>query len=578
MSPLNGLWTTPETAQAFVDALGKENMEQWYRTVVRMNGFVKFGKTILSPTTAARNWISAFFFAMANGHYNLLHAQKSMDGLREYFTHLGKAEKLAYLRKLKLLGVVYDTPYAGEMMKLLSDTEIMSKLGGMSKGRLTFRKYMMLATKFYQFGDDFWKIIGFENEKKRWLDTGMSLEEAEKMSAKRVRDTYPTYSMVGAGIQSLRRFPLVGTFVSFPAEIIRTSINMVKYTAEDYKTPGRRRMAVERSVGLAFVSSFAYAAQAISMALLGLDDDDEEAVRLMAAPWQRNSNMIFTGYDEKGNIRFIDLSFMDPYNIWKRPMTAVTRGQPFDKALLDIIDEAGSPFFGTDIGFGALKEAVTNKKESGAPVYRERDDLINQIMAITNHVRKQLQPGIFSNMERTWKAIDGQVSPSGRRYNKFDEGMAWIGFRISTLDPKVALYYRSFDFSDAKRDAGKHVTDIVRDTGEVSEGSMISALDTANRLRATGYKEMHLLVEAALRSGMTKSEVRKVLKHSGLSSADVRAVIKGETIPWKYNKTSARNQAKKARATFGKEGSIRVRGRYKRLKPLAKESGKSKGS
>src|SRR6185312_3918305 len=120
--------------------------------------------------------------------------------------------------------------------------------------------------KFYQYGDDFWKIIGFENEKRMWMDTGMPEAEAEKKAAQRIRDTYPTYSMVGKGIQSLRRFPLAGTFVSFPAEIIRTSYNMVKYLAEDYKNPKTRAMAMRRGAGLAITSSFAYAAQALSLA------------------------------------------------------------------------------------------------------------------------------------------------------------------------------------------------------------------------------------------------------------------------------------------------------------------------
>jgi hypothetical protein len=571
LAPLNGLWTFPEVNQAFKDALGKEHMEDWYRAVVRANGFVKYGKTVLSPTTAMRNWMSAAFFTIANGHMDWSHMQKSLSGLNEYFTHSGKAEKLKYLRHLKELGVVYDTPYAGEMMRLLSDTELMSEVAGMTKGKMKLRSYFMLATKFYQFGDDFWKIIGFENEKVRWQKEGMSLEEAEIESARRVRNTYPTYSMVGAGIQSLRRFPLAGTFVSFPAEIIRTSFNMAMYVAEDMKA-GRKSMALQRGMGLVFVSGFAYAAQALSMAMLGLDDEDEEAIRLMAAPWQRNANLIFTGYDEKGNIRFLDLSFMDPYNQFKRVFTAVIRSQPIDQKLYEIADEALSPFFGTDIAAGAIFETLANKKESGAPVYRERDDLINQGIDIANHIRKTLQPGIIANLERTYKAIDGDVSPSGRRYSKQDEAMAWFGFRMSTLDPKVALYYRSFDFSGAKRDAGKHITNIVREPQEVSEREMSSALRTANRLRVDAYREMHLLVLAALRSGMTKSQVAKTLKHSGLSAADVAAVINGRSIPWRPSKTSTRNQAKKAFTTFGEKGAKRVQKRYKELFQLSKKA------
>lgn len=82
-APLNGLWTTPEIAQAFKDALGRENVGDFYRTVIRLNGAVKYSKTVLSPTTAARNFQSAMFFSLANGHFDVRQMRKSLTALRE---------------------------------------------------------------------------------------------------------------------------------------------------------------------------------------------------------------------------------------------------------------------------------------------------------------------------------------------------------------------------------------------------------------------------------------------------------------------------------------------------------------
>jgi hypothetical protein len=560
-SPLNGLWTFPETDQAFKDALGKEQMADWFRKVVQINGMVKYGKTVLSPTTAARNWMSAFFFSVANGHFDLRHMKKSVDGLKEYFTHGGDAAKLAYLRELKQLGVVYDTPYAGEMMRLLADTNLSETLL-MSKGKLKIKQALDLATKFYSFGDDFHKIVGFENEKRMWMDTGMPEQQAKEKAAERIRNTYPTYSMVGKGIQSLRRFPLAGTFVSFPAEIIRTSINMVRYLAEDYKDPVTRPIAMRRAAGMAIASSFAYAAQALSMAALGYDDDDEEAVRQMAAPWQRNSNLLFTGRDGNGNIRFLDMSFLDPYNYWKRPIVAVTRGQPFDDALRDVASEILTPFFGVDILAGTIFEVLANKKESGAPVYQGHDDAISQLTDIANHMRKTVQPGIVSNMERTYKALDGEVSFSGKKYDVNDEAAAWVGFRVSTLDPKVALYYRSFDFKDAKAEADKSLRDVIRNPKGVDSEDLRDAYDMTNKLRERAYQQMSQLVQAGQRSGMTNQQVFQTLKNSGISNQDIFYIRTGMTPRYKVNPQSMREQIMKARGTFGPEVAQEIRKRY----------------
>lgn len=564
MSPLNGLWVTPEVNQAFIDALGKEKMEDWYRKVVQINGMVKYGKTVLSPTTAARNWMSAYFFTVANGHFNMKHMRQSVAGLKEYFGHGSDKVQMAYLRKLKQLGVVYDTPNAGEMFRLLQDANLADSMT-IGKRNLNIKKMFDTATKFYQYGDDFWKIVGFENEKRMWMEAGMSEREAEVKAAERIRNTYPTYSLVGKGIQSLRRFPLAGTFVSFPAEIIRTSINMVRYLAEDYQNPATRSMAIRRGIGLAITSSFAYAAQAMTMAALGFDDEDDEAVRQMAAPWQRNSSFWYFGRDESGNLQFMDLSFLDPYNYWKRPIIAVMRGQQFEQAIKDVFAETLTPFFGTDITAGAIFEVAANKKDSGAPVFKPHDDAADQVVDIANHMRKALQPGIFNNMERTYKALAGETTISGRKYDPLDEAAAWVGFRTSTLDPKVALFYRSFDFKDAKAEAEKGLRDLIRTPGDVSESALIDARNDTIRLREQAYRKMINLVQAAGRSGMSRAEIANVLRSSSISVVDAYSIMNGTIPQWQPSAATMKDQAEKARTTFGEEGARRVFERYRML-------------
>ena len=563
-APLNGLWTFPETNQAFIDALGKESMANWYRTIVQVNGMFKFGKTVLSPTTAARNWQSALFFTLANGHIDLRHMQKSISGLREYFTHNGKKSELAYLRKMKQLGVVYDTAYAGEMMRLLDDSKIENFLGGSGPG-LIIKDALYLAQKFYQYGDDFWKIIGFENEKQLLIKhAGMSEKQAEIEAAERIRNTYPTYSMVGRTMQFLRKFPLAGSFVSFPSEIIRTSINMVKYVAKDMKDPKMRPLAIRRAAGLMFVSGFAAAAQTLSKVATGLDDDDEEAVRMMAAPWQKNSNLVFTGRDKDGNITYFDLSFVDPYNWWKRPITAILRDQPWEDKAADVINESLSPFLGRDIAAGAIFEIATNKRGgSGAPVYKEHDLPASQAGDIANHFRKAVQPGIASNLERTWKALKGEVSTSGRKYTLRDEGMAWVGWRLTTLDPKVALYYRSFEFKDAKADASKIMSQALKTPSKISNDELKDTYERSLKVRGQAYDKMFKVVEAVKQGGLRKRDVRRILKSAGVSRSDVNDLWRGRIPRWKPSNQSEQIAIKKAKALYSREEINEIRRRYK---------------
>ncbi len=564
MAPLNGFYTYPEIEQAFREALGKQgDMPTWLSGIIRLNGIVKYGKTVLSPTTAMRNIWSAFFFSVANGHFDISQMRKSIEVRKQYFGGDNDKSKLAYLKKLKSLGVIYDTPYAGEMMDLLEDSRLRDFMTN-KKVFSSFTKLNDFAQKFYQYGDDMWKIMGWENEKAMLMKyKKMSESDAEVAAAERIRNTYPTYSMTGRFTQSLRRFPLAGTFVSFPAEIIRTSYHMINYLKQDFKESpayARRKLA-----GLALVSSLGFAAQGISKALMGLDDDEEEAVRDMAAPWQKNSNILFTGRDENGNIQYLDMSFLDPYNYFKRPINAMLRDQPIQDMVAQSASEMLTPFFGEDITFSNLMEVYTNKKGSGGKVFNEQASTSDQTVDIANHLRKGLQPGFMSNMERMYKAMEGDVSASGKKYTVQDEMAALVGFRMSTLDPKTALYYQSFDFKQSKADAAKILKDVLRNPNKVSKSDLENARDTMLKARKDSYDRMMRLVKSAKKAGMTNPEIGQILKLSGVSRQDVMSLILGRMPKNDSYLKMAASISKRAEVLYGKESGNEIISRAKGL-------------
>lgn len=561
-APLNGLYTFPEIDQAFKDALGKEEMAGWFRAIVRANGMVKFGKTVLSPTTAARNWMSAMFFALANGHFDFTQMKHSLGSIREYFSQTGN--KAEYLKKLKTLGVIYDTPYAGEMMDLLSDSNLERSLFD-KRPFSNIKQTLDFAQKFYQYGDDFWKIMGFENEKALLIKhKGMAEVDAEIEAAERIRNTYPTYSMTGRFVQRLRRFPLAGTFVSFPAEIIRTSYHIMRYLKTDLKdTPalGRRKVA-----GFIIASGAIHAMQYIAKILMGMSDDEEEAFRDLAAPWQRNSNIIPLGYDKDGKVRLIDMSFLDPYNYWKRPINAMLRDQPFQDAAIDSAREMLSPFFGEDIAYGAISEVMNNKKASGGRVFNPNSPAIDQTADIADHIRKALQPGALANAERIIKAASGEVSASGRPYTMKDEMAALVGFRITTFDPKSSIYYKAFEFQDKKRDATSIFNSIARNPNEISDRQLTQAYQNAVETRIEAYEEMMRLIKAAMASGLTRSEAIRTLRNSGVSKADSLALVQGRIPAWKPSSQSMANAVKRADVLFDPKITARLKERQELIR------------
>lgn len=576
-SPLNGLYTFPEINQALIDAMGREQMPDWLRAVVQLNGMVKYGKMVLAPTTAMRNWMSAALFAIANGHFDLRQARRSIQGLREYFTHRGEHEQINYLRRLKELGVIYDTAYAGEMLKLLQESRLDETLFGPDGQLRNLKTLKDMAQKFYQYGDDFWKIVGFENEKAMLMKyRRMSEREAEREAAKRIRDTYPTYSMTGRFINHLRRFPLSGTFFSFPSEIIRTSFNILKYLQKDMREAPA--MGIRKVFGFAIAAAGIHAIQALSRALIGVDDDEDEAVRMMAAPWQRNSNLLYTGRDAKGNLQYLDMSFIDPYNYWKRPINAILRNQPIEDALLQSAKEALEPFFGEEILVGALIDIYKNKKDTGGKVFNEHDSPVNQAIDIANHLRKAAQPGIAGNLERMAMAMRGEIMPSGKRYNIYEELWALAGFRVTTFDPKTALYYRAFEFRDAKKDASSILLKAFRDPNKITKARIVSALETSLDAREKAYRDMFKLVKAARDSGINDGEIAEVLNRTGVSKSDVQSILAGVVPPYTLDRNTIRNIYGTAHVIYGGDIADMIVDRVDVIRQALEEYEKRQGS
>lgn len=550
-APLNGLYTSHEFHQALVDALGREQMAWWYRAIVTANGLVKYGKTVLSPTTAMRNFYSAMFFSLANGHFNFGHGKRF--SWSTYFK--SQDTGLEYFAKLRRLGVVYDSPYAGEMMALLKDSRLDETVFNWKPFKWG-RAAVDFAQRFYGFGDDLWKIIGFENEKRLLLSArpGLTEEAAEKEAAERIRNTYPTYSMTPRFINSLRRFPLMGTFVSFPAEIIRTSYHIVNNYARDVRDYGfKSRLVQQKTLGLIIATSAMAAIQAISRAIAGVDDDEEEALRLLSPEWQKNSNLMYLGRDKNGALQTMDMSFLDPYGYWKRPINAVLQNQPLDEAIKSGARDVLAPFFGQGIAFGAIMDAAMNKKDSGGRVFNPEDDAARQAWDIAGHIGKAVQPGVINNITRLHDAAVGRVTASGRRFDVGDELAGLVGFRWGTFEPRTALYYQTFGFLDRKRDSAKLLTEAMRDPNKVTDEELREAFDRSMKARERAYNDIIKVANAAKASGMSVLQVQLTLKNSGVSQDDARDIARGKVPAWRYTKGSGRGAIKKAQVLFDKE-------------------------
>ena len=145
--------------------------------------------------------------------------------------------------------------------------------------RLSESRMIKTATRIYAGGDNLWKWYGHEYVKSqmksmyknvddiaRWTKeivgrdfdrvntfTGKlkTFDEAlDEAAAWQIRNTYPTYSKVPEVIQNLRKLPF-GNFVSFPAEMIRTTYNILSLGLKEATSSNAnlRQMGYRRLIG-----------------------------------------------------------------------------------------------------------------------------------------------------------------------------------------------------------------------------------------------------------------------------------------------------------------------------------------
>ena len=559
LAPLNGMYTTPEIERAFIEAMEAEVAPDWLRAYMKVNGAVKFSKTVGSLMTHVRNLVGNTGFAVANGHWRL---SKSPEAVRNTLGKLLKAsdaDMRKYTIELTKAGVIGQSARANELRDVIDDAVENGFMSAYDKGAAKRAKAIAEGvTEIYSAEDDVWKIFAYENELARYLDAGFPEAEAKSRAAKIVVNTYPTYSMVPTAIKKLRRLPMVGTFVSFPAEVLRTGWHTLNITKQELADPRTRSIGAQRLAGLVVAAGLPAAAGLASMALIGIDEDDDEDLRRFLPEWQKNAQLIYLGRDEEGNLRFVDASYTDPYSYLKKPIQALLQGESVDEAIIEAFGEVSEPFLGEEILLGKLIDVRRNVTDSGRPVYNPQAPVDDKVSDIMEHVWGGLEPGTLTSARRIWKAHTGTVEPWGRGYDTMDEVLAVAtGQRRQTLQVAESLSFTVRRFNEAYRQGTQLVSGRLKSQGSVSQDQLADAYKDATAAHRSAFEEMHEDVFSAIRLGVTRKQALSTMRQAGMSKEMSLNVLRGRFIPWSPSKSTVTNilgtaQTSEKRAEFSR--------------------------
>ena len=172
-------------------------------------------------------------------------------------------------------------------------------------------------------------------------------------------------------------------------------------------------------------------------------------------------------------------------------------------------------------------------KKAGGVVYSETDNVSDKITKSFAHILTGLEPGAYTTGKKIVGAIEGDVRKGGDPYNLQDEGLALLsGIRIINVDAPKSMQYKITEFQRDKRSV----------TTAEDFYSLKNAIDrTPNELMKEFrqiqdesfrvQQDFYITLQNALKMGLTKKDLRRIMKDRGMGVREMNMVLRGKMEP-----------------------------------------------
>ena len=587
------LYGASDLVQAITTSKGP--LDAWiqngvYKNLLQLKTGVQYGKTVLSPETQVRNFYSAMMFPLARGILGgRASATDAIAMVADDIFNAGKGDAQAELRLLANIdeaikyGVYDENIVASELAAVLREVRNgkIASVEGLAKF-LEKNPFTEKAARLYAGGDNVWKwftynwyksftkdlfkgnmetarkwfkeIAGRELQKTTLTGQKVDIDEAIRQAASwYTRNTLPTYSKVPLAIQALRRTPF-GNFVSFPAEMLRTTFNNMAISVKEAGSSNTqlREMGLRGLIGLyTTLGGVSLAAKGLYGAVTGLGDDEMNLYKQYFAPeYQANSNLLALTKPDNGKFKVVNLSDFIPQSVVTEPIEAIftkLREQKSlgDNNMLEIFFGKNGPvqtffesYITTPIGFEPFIDVGRGQTDTGKKIWSDSDPTFGLDGSKSSksfaHILKTLEPGIITSSRKFKDAIIKQPTPTGVVRETSDVIIgAGTGLKPYNVDISEALDYKISEFTRIRSDVFKaedfyKFTDVRARGGQVIVDEFIDIQREAFRLQ----KDIYNAIQAAKEFGLSDRDIKKLFKaRKGISSRTIRNIMRGKFTP-----------------------------------------------
>ena len=604
LNRLKNLHTTEEIAEAF-DPVNKisnyfvgpqktgfsQGMSTAYKNLfLTPKAGAQVAKTVLSPTTHMRNFLSATGFSLANGTLFVnpkLFAEAAATAARTVQFGLRSPKAMEEYREMLALGVVNSNTKMGDYLSLLKDIgaarEGSNYADGMFKNMV--RRLARLtepAQQLYTLEDDVFKIYNFKVEKARlgnaYAKAGIKRTEQQlkEEAADIVRNTVPNYAYVSDVVKGLRSTPF-GNFASFPSAIMNSAVGIKQRIFKEMRhskpTRGGSMLPVvfETGKGLVKNDNPLYGIGAKRMlgaatafgslgtgigagyqAIYGTTDRQLEALERWVAPFEQNDKkFIIKEIDENGKAKYFytNWSNNNAYDYLEAPFrTLATRIQQgietedqlsrgFVKGISDAFKNFTEPFVSESIAPEAIIDIIIRGgvTDTGKKLYTDATPVDDKVRIAMKHILNTQIPLSKSQLSRIYYAAKGIPDPRGQEYDIEKELPGLLGWRQIEIDPIRGLSFKITNLNVQKRNATREFTG---GDSKLLAGGVNTAEDIArqffiaNRALFNSQQSMHLDLKAANEFEVEDEELAQVFDERGIPSNVTGPLFEGLFRPY----------------------------------------------
>ena len=443
----------------------------------------------------------------------------------------------------------------------------------------SMKKLYEKASDLYVAEDDFFKIYNFLSEfdtYKNIYDKAFKAGKIAKMpsdlqimkeSANIVRNTVPNYSYVGNFVKAARRTPL-GNFMSFPAEIIRTSGNILHLGLKEARNPLFKAQGLKRLASFgATLAAAPTVAGAVLKGMYGVTAGTIAAIREFLPSFSEDST-IYAFKDKDGNIKYIDASGFMVYDTVINPAQSVIAGvereRVFDpdapltvgvlKGLGGGLSRLVRPFIDESIWLNTINNIFIRGgvTPEGRKLWNEDAPWGEQLYAATKYALLEVAPLSIKQFERMRLAAQELPGPRGEKYELPDEVAGFYGLRAIKMDPIKSLNYKINEFKGGLRKTRSLFTGTVLRGGSITPDEIIERYYIANQQRFKKFKELKRKIEAAEILGATRRDLGQLFDKRQ-ETKNYKAVNADKFIPFDITETTLaefKKQEKAIRDTF----------------------------